>query len=216
ETTERFNQVEFRRRISQLMASQQNQSLQKLNAGKSLMEMSRGAIDCGLYVPTELTLLGKTLLQLDTVGKILDPSFDPFASIRENAGDLLKQRFRRHVTPGNFFSIMLEMKNFLGGLPTKLNRVLGALTDTDFEIKIRAVDAQTIVQGFQKIANRITAGIILASLILGAALLMQVKTSFILFGYPGLAILCFLAAAAGGVWLLLNIFLQDEKIKKHK
>lgn len=216
ETTADFNQADFRRRVAQLMASQQNQSLQKLNAGKSLMEMSRSAIDCGLYVPTELTLLGKTLLQLDTVGKILDPSFDPFASIRENAGDLLKQRFKRNITPGNFFATMLELKNFLGGLPAKLNRVMSAFTDTDFEIKVRAVDAKTVVEGFQKIANRITAGIILAALILGAALLMQVQTTFTIFGYPGLAILCFLAAAGGGVWLLLNIFLQDEKIKKRK
>ncbi|HEU6448103.1 MAG TPA: AarF/UbiB family protein [Verrucomicrobiae bacterium] len=216
QTTERFNQADFRRRIAQLMASQQNQSLQRLNAGKSLMEMSRSAIDCGLYVPTELTLLGKTLLQLDAVGKILDPAFDPFASIRENAGDLLKQRFRRHITPGNFFAMMLELKNFLGGLPTKLNRVLSTLTDADFEIKVRAVDAKTVVEGFQKIANRITAGIILASLILGAALLMQIKTSFTILGYPGLAMLCFIAAAAGSVWLLFNIFVQDEKIRKRR
>lgn len=33
---------------------------------------------------------------------------------------------------------------------------------------------------------------------LGASVLMQIETSFHLFGYPGLAILCFLAAAAGG------------------
>ena len=46
------------------------------------------------------------------------------------------------------------------------------------------------MKGFQKIANRITAAeIILAALILGAALLMKVQTTFQIFGYPGLAIL---------------------------
>ena len=39
----------------------------------------------GLWVPSEMTLLGKTLLQLDEVGRILDPTFDPNASIRRNA-----------------------------------------------------------------------------------------------------------------------------------
>ena len=78
------------------------------------------------------------------------------------------------------------------------------------------MDAQTIGAGFPKVANRITAGIILASLILGAALLMHIQTNFQVFGYPGLAILCFLAAAAGGVWLLFSIFFQDEKIKKKR
>jgi uncharacterized membrane protein YeaQ/YmgE (transglycosylase-associated protein family) len=60
-------------------------------------------------------------------------------------------------------------------------------------------------------ANRITAGLLLAALIVGAALLMRVPTEFQLFGYPGLAIICFLAAVAGGAILLLKIMLQDRK-----
>jgi ubiquinone biosynthesis protein len=40
---------------------------------------------------------------------------------------------------------------------------------------------------------------------------MQVQTSFRILGYPGLAILCFLAAAAGGFWLVIAIFIQDHK-----
>jgi predicted unusual protein kinase regulating ubiquinone biosynthesis (AarF/ABC1/UbiB family) len=35
------------------------------DVGKALMEVSRTAAQTGLYVPTELTLLGKTLLQLE-------------------------------------------------------------------------------------------------------------------------------------------------------
>jgi hypothetical protein len=51
---------------------------------------------------------------------------------------------------------------------------------------------------------------------LGASLLMRIQTRFVVLGYPGLAILCFLAATAGGIWLLVSIFFQDEKIKKKK
>ena len=52
-----------------------------------------------------------------------------------------------------------------------------------------------------------------ALLIVGAALLMRVQTSFELFGYPGLAIICFLIAAAGGLWLVFNILWYDHKSK---
>lgn len=70
------------------------------------------------------------------------------------------------------------------------------------------------MESFQKVANRITSGLLLASLIIGAALMMRVETTFRIFGYPGLAILCFIGAAAGGVWLLLNILWQDHKSKR--
>jgi predicted unusual protein kinase regulating ubiquinone biosynthesis (AarF/ABC1/UbiB family) len=213
---EGFNPSEFRRHIAQIMHLQQNQSLRQLNAGRSLMEVSHSAIKSGLHVPSELTLLGKTLLQLDEVGKILAPAFDPFAAIRRNAAGLMARRVQKNFTQGGVFTSLLEMKDFVTGLPTRLNRLMDGLVNSEIEVKVRSMDAQTVVAGFQKIANRIAAGIILASLILGAALLMRIQTRFQLFGYPALAILCFIGAAAGGVWLLFNIFFQDEKIKRKK
>jgi predicted unusual protein kinase regulating ubiquinone biosynthesis (AarF/ABC1/UbiB family) len=214
QTTDDFNQPEFRRRLGQLMALRQHQVLEQFNLGKSLLEVSRNAAENGLFVPSELTLLGKTLLQLDEVGKILDPSFEPNASIRRNVVELMSHRMRKQATQGGLLSSLLEMKDFVGGLPSRLNRIMDAITNQELEVKVKSVDAKMVVEGIQKIANRITAGILLAALIMGASQLMQVQTSFHLFGYPGLAILCFLAAAAGGFWLLISIFVQDHKGRK--
>ncbi len=73
------------------------------------------------------------------------------------------------------------------------------------------------MNGFQKIANRITVGLILASMIIGAALIMQVNTSFTIFGYPALAMLFFLIAAIGGLALAFRIMFVDEHpVKKEK
>ena len=57
--------------------------------------------------------------------------------------------------------------------------------------------ANQLVIGFQKVANRITVGLIIAALIVGAAMLMRVETSFRIWGYPGLAILLFSSEFAG-------------------
>ena len=214
QTADDFEAVEFRRRLGQLLALQQDQGLQKLNVGKSLLEVTKNAADNGLHVPSELTLLGKTMLQLDEIGKILDPTFDPNASIRRNVSELLTRRMKKQVTQGSALSALLEMKDFVGGLPSRVNRVMDTFTNGELEVKVRAMDAKVVMEGFQKIANRITAGIVLASLIMGASMLMQTQTSFHLFGYPGLAILCFLAAAAGGFWLVISIFVQDHQGRK--
>ncbi len=211
---EDFKQMEFRSRISQLLAESQNQGLQQLDVGTMLLEVTRNAAENGLHVPGELTLLGKTLLQLDEVGKILDPTFDPNASIRRNVGELMSQRMRKHATQGSLFSSLLEMKDFVGGLPSRLNRIMDAITNQELEVKIKAVDAKLVMEGFQKIANRITTGIVFGALIMGACMLMQVESSFRLFGYPGLAIVCFLLAATGGFWLVITILVQDHRTRK--
>lgn len=214
QTTEEFDQAAFRRRIGQLMASGQDQGLQQIKMGRSLLEISKNATDNGLFVPSELTLLGKTLLQLDEVGKILDPAFDPNASIRRNVDELMSHRIRKNATKGSFFSSLLEMKDFFGDLPARLNNIMDAITNHDLEIKVKAVDVKLVMEGFQKIANRITTGIILAALIMGASLMMRIQTDSRVLGYPSLAILCFIAAAAGGSWLVISIFVQDHKSRK--
>ena len=211
EAEEDFDAAEFRRRIAQLIMLQQDQSLKQVDVGVTLLKVSKTACECRLYVPSELTLLGKTLLQLDQVGRILDPEFNPNAAIRRNVGELMTQRMRKDATQGSVWSSLLETKDFFASLPSRLNKILDSIANAELEVKVRAVDADLVMEGFQKIANRITSGIILAALIIGAALMMRVETPFRILGYPGLAILCFLAAAAGGFWLLIGIIVQDQK-----
>jgi len=112
---------------------------------------------------------------------------------------------------GSLLGSLLELKNFAGALPSRLNRIMDTAANAELELPVRVVDANLMLEGFQKVANRIASGIILAALIIGAALLMRIDTTFRLFGYPGFAILCFVAAAAGGCWLLLSIVVQDRR-----
>ena len=214
ETSERFDETEFRRSIATLISEQKDSALAELEVGSVLLDVSRAAADTGLYAPSELSLLGKTLLQLDQVGRTLDPKFDPNAAIRRNVSEILHRRLTKTFTTGNMLSSVLELKDFVGGLPPKLNKIMDALADPKLELYIRPRDKHQLLAGLNHSANRITAGLLLASLIVGAALLMRVPTEFQLFGYPGLAIICFLAAAAGGIFLLVNIVLQDRKHKK--
>jgi ubiquinone biosynthesis protein len=73
-----------------------------------------------------------------------------------------------------------------------------------------------LMEGMQKVANRITLGLVLAALIIGAALLMRVETNFRIAGYPGLAILLFLGAAIGGMGLVVSILVNDIRAKRRR
>lgn len=214
DSTDDFEEKDFRRAISGFIAEQQNTRLKDVDVGKTVLALTRTAGEKGLYVPTELTLLGKTLLQLDEIGKVLDPDFDPNASIRRNVAMLLNQRMWKAMTPGNIAASILDIKDFVGALPNRLSRILDAVANAEMEVKIKAVDAPLLMVGLHKIANRITSGLILAALIIGASLLMNVKTTFTIFGYPGLPIIFFMSAAAGAFHLLVTIFLHDRRDEK--
>jgi ubiquinone biosynthesis protein len=212
--TDDFAPAEFRSKLNHLIAQRRDQGLQQMQVGRSLLELSSSAADHGLIVPSDLTVLGKTLIQLDEIGRILAPNFDPNNSVRRNLDELLVRRMQKDTTKGNVMNSALELKGFLGSLPARLNRIMDVVTNAELEVKVKSLDAKAVIEGMQKIANRITTGLVLAALIIGAAQLMRIETSFRLFGYPGIAMICFLAAAAGGFWLVINIFVQDYKTRK--
>jgi ubiquinone biosynthesis protein len=208
---ETYDEKELRRRVGELVGAVQHATISQLQMGRIVMEISRLARECGVNLPPELTLLGKTLLNLDEIGRTLDPTFDPNASIRRNSAELLTERMRQSASPGNLLASLLEAREFVGKLPERVNRVLDLVSTNSLRVRVDAIDERELISGLQKIANRIALGLFLAALIVSAALLAQVPTSFRIFGYPGLAMIFFLTAAAGGGALAGSIVLSDRK-----
>lgn len=208
-----FDEPQFRRRIADLVIQQQNSTVANMQIGRMVLEVTAISADTGLQVPPELTMLGKTLLNLDLVGRTLHPDFDPNESIRRNGAAILHERTKKSFTPGNLFAALLEAKELVERLPGRLNQLLELVATNQLRVKVDTIDPDFLMAGLQKIANRIALGLVMAALIVGAALLMRVPTDFRLFGYPGLAILCFLAASAGGVALIVQILRSDRHIK---
>ena len=216
ETADEFDKAEFTKKTTEFVSEQRDQTLNHQNVGKTLMEVSRTAAKTGLYVPTELTLLGKTLLQLEQVGNVLCPNFNPNASVRRNVAEIMATRMRQAALPGHLFGSFLEMKDFVGGLPERVNKILDVVGNSELEVNVKTPDALHLLNGFEKIANRVTTGIILAALIVGAALMMRITSSFQIFGYPGIAMICFLIATGGSAWLVIGILWKDYKDKRKR
>ena len=213
DTHKDFDEMQIRRLIIDLVARHRNAAAKELNVGRVMLQMASAATQHGLRMPPELALLGKTLLNLDEIGRLLDPEFDVNASMRRNATRLMQRRMMNSLTPANMFSTALEVRDFAERLPGRMNRILDALSANDLRLKIEVIDHGSIIDGFQKVANRIALGLVLAALIVGAAMLMRVQTPFTILGYPGLAMLLFLAAAGGGFWMAWTILAGDVKTR---
>lgn len=186
---------------------------EKMPLGRIVLELARESAQAGIRLPGELALLGKTLLQLDEIAHLLHPDFDANASFRRHATEITAANLRRHLSPAGFMSTVADLKEFAERLPGRANRILDRIADNELEIRVKTIDEKMLMEGFQKVANRITVGLVLAALIVGAALLMRVETPFRIFGYPGLAMLCFLAAAAGALVLVGQILAHDRHSK---
>lgn len=183
-----------------------------LQAGRVLVELSRTAGVHGLRPPPEMAMVGKALLNLDQSTMHLDPGFVPAEAIRENLRHILRGGLR--TSTGDLVTAALDAKEFTSQLPRRANQILDSLADGQLRLRVDAVDEARLHTVLQRLANRLTLGLIIAAAILGASLLMQVPTHSRILGYPAIAIVLFTVALLGGVALAVWIVVTDRKVAR--
>ncbi len=216
ERREDFDEAAFKRDVVAVVGHYYGAALDDFQVGKIVLEVNRSAGTHGIKSPVELTMLGKTLLNLDHIARILAPALDVNAAIRRNASSLMQRRMLKSLSPGTIFSTMLEAKEFAEQLPRRINRVLESLASSQLKMKVELIDEGAVIDGLQKVANRITLGLVLAALIISAAMMMRIESRFTLLGYPGFPIVLFLVAGGLGLWLVVNIVTHDRVPKPRK
>jgi len=199
--------------VADLVDRNATSAVGQLDAGRLVLDLTRACAAAGLRPPPEMSMVGKALLNLDMVARILDPDVAPVQIVQDRAMELV----RGGVTPSlsGMLNAAMEARDFAEHLPGRLNRAMDALASGRFELRVDAFDERDFLRGLHRMANRIAIGLVLASLIIGAALLSRVKTDVTIAGYPAIAFVLFLLAALGGAWLCLTIAVSDRKLR-HK
>jgi ubiquinone biosynthesis protein len=205
-----FDEEAFRRDVSALVGSYHDLPPEHSHAGQVLAEVTRISGQDGVRPPAELTLLGRTLLALDQVASELAPDFDADSAVRRHAGEVLRRTMFEELTPSSMMQGLLDSKEFLEQLPGRANQILSALADGSLRVRVDAVDAERLIAAIQRLANRLVAGLVLAALIVGAAMLSGVETDTTILGYPALAFVFFVVAGLMGFWLVVTILRNDE------
>ncbi|HEX8675254.1 MAG TPA: AarF/UbiB family protein [Longimicrobium sp.] len=206
-----WEEEKFVREVTELVSRFYGATAREIELGRVVIELTKIAATSGIILPSQISTLGRAFLALDQAGRTLDPEFDPNAAIRRHSSEVMQQRMLRNASPAAMFANLLELNEFVQRLPGRLNRVLDSVAENELEVGIRVKEEVWMMEGLQKISNRITVGLVLAALIIGAAMMMRVETPFRIMGYPGLAILLFLAAAVMGLFLVVTILMTDVR-----
>lgn len=210
EEEEMSTEEQFQKHITAMVMDSRNSTAKDMQTGRLLVQMNRSAAQNGIHLPVEVNILGKVLLNMDQIIAALAPEYDLKDAVRKHVTELMETKMRKDLAPEDMFTVLLESKKLAENLPERINKISENLARNEFEVKVNALDEKRLTDGFQKVANRITLGLIIAAMIIGAAMMMSVPSPFTIFGYPGLAIIFFMLAAIGGLALSYTILFKDE------
>jgi ubiquinone biosynthesis protein len=208
ELTEYDNRPDFEsleRDLSDFIAMHTSRPLKDIKTGTMINQGLEMCAHYGIKVPPDFFLMIKAFVAVEGIAKKLDPDFDlishatPYVKtvklkkysptrIAENVGEIVKDSFKLM----QFFpSDMLELIRI-----TKQGKM-------NLNLKISGLDR--ILETHDQTSNRIVFAIIIASLIMGSAQLIDSNVPPLIFGVSLIGIVGFLAAAMMGVWLLFAI-----------
>jgi ubiquinone biosynthesis protein len=213
---EDFDEERFMREVGQMVARYAAHGAQSQSEGRLMLELVRLATACGLRTPPELSLLGKTLLNLEQVAHALNPDLDVKRVVERHLEHVMRERLKKSMSPSNIASELIEVQSLLRESPRKISDILSLFAENKLQVRMTGLEESHLMESLQKIANRIAAGLVTAALIMASAMMMRIESTHRLFGYPTIAFLLFLVGAGLGVAIVLSALFGDRKAKPHE
>lgn len=210
---EDFDETNFGREAARLVAQYSTSLERGRSEGRLLLELTRVGAAHGLRAPAELPMLGKTLLNLESVSTALDPRMPVKDIIEGHLQDVLSRQMRQMFSTNRLASDMLELQELLRESPRRISQLLRTLADNRFRVHISGLEESRLIESMQKIANRVAVGVITSGLIVGAAMMMRIPSDNSILGYPALALVLFLVAFGLGAALVTSSLMNDRRAK---
>lgn len=192
--------------IGALLEEYEGVNLAQINIGVVLNQLITLARNHALTMPSDLTLLIKSIMILEGLGTSLNPDFD----LIKEAEPFVRRAVLNRYSPESLFRKGLGSMSEIGGiieeLPRDLRRMLILMRRGYIPININVDHLEELSHQIESTANRTVIGLIVASLIVGSSIVMTVDAGPKLFGLPFFGMMGFITANIGSGWLLLSMW----------
>jgi predicted unusual protein kinase regulating ubiquinone biosynthesis (AarF/ABC1/UbiB family) len=211
-----FQHVQYRHRVDQLVSGYvgSQDGDRSLSEGRLVLELTRVGAACGLRPPAELGILGKTLLNLEAVTTALDPSLETRRIVEEHLQQVLRRQALGSISPANLASEWMDVQELARHTPQHVAAILRTLAENRLRVRLDGLEESRMMESLQKIANRISTGLIIAALVIGASLTARMHGDPLLFGLPLLPTIFIIIAGLLGLSLVLSALRRDRKVER--
>ncbi len=180
--------------------------LKDISFGNLLNELTAMIREHQLVLPSDLTLLFKTLITLEGLGRQLNPDFDMGEHAEPFVREVLRLRYAPDAVLKRGVHNVKDIASVLTGLPRDLAKFFKELRRGRVRLDIDVKRLDHFGQQLDRSANRITLGILTAALIVGSSIVMTITVGPKIFGMPVLGFLGFVIAVFNSFWIILSIW----------
>jgi ubiquinone biosynthesis protein len=151
--------------------------LSEIKIGEVLNEIFHLAFSYNIMIPSEFTMLAKSLITLEGLVEKLDPQLNILEVAEPIAGKLMFRIFSPEKIGKEFIGGIMDYGNLARKFPSSMLNFLEKIEDEDFTMQFKMKDIEKIVKRIEKIFNRLSfsmvllaVSIVIAGIIIGSGM----------------------------------------------
>ncbi len=135
--------------------------LSEISLGSAITDIFTIAYHHQIQIPSDLMILGKTLLTLEGIIEKLDPNFSIMKAVEPFGVQLVRNRYNPKSIIKNSWTQIVETVEVLSELPKSLKEITSTIQKGKLRLDINVPELQLFLQRLDKISNRLSFSIIL-------------------------------------------------------
>ena len=180
--------------------------LAQLSLSQMVIDVTTLLREHHLALPSDLTLLIKAFITLEGMGRGLNPGFHMATEALPLLRELVRARYQPQAMLTRGWKTLRRALSIAEQLPQDLSRLLRNARRGHVSVAIELAHLKRVGDQIDRAANRLAMALVIAALIIGSSIVMNVQGGPTLFGLPAFGFLGFCGAGAGGLWLLRAIW----------
>jgi ubiquinone biosynthesis protein len=179
--------------------------LNNLNTAQLLNEFMELVRKHQIKLPSDIVMMGRAIVISEAVGRNLYPQFNLFELLIPFTRKIFINRLNPFNRYRQLIRIFEQSVDTLKGLPESVQNILYKLRNDKLKVTFYHDGLENFTRELDRSSNRIAFALIIASLIVGSSLVIQIDKGPALWGYPAFGILGYVVASILGIWLIIAI-----------
>jgi ubiquinone biosynthesis protein len=197
--------------LTEIIFGYDNLPIKDLRLGPLLGDITAVIRENNLTLPPDLTLLFKALITLEGLGNLLDPDFHIVDHLEPFVDSVIESRYSPDAIARRVGRNLREMHEIVTGLPRDVARLFRQARRGRLRVDLDLKRLDHFGQQLNHASNRLTMGVLTASLVVGSSIVMTIRGGPELFGLPLFGLLGFLVAFLNSIWIILSIWRSGKE-----
>jgi ubiquinone biosynthesis protein len=165
---------ELQRDVEAIVNGWYGTELGKVRVTQMMQMLFESATKNGIRMPVSFILLGKALVTVEGTCLVLDPQFNFVEYSQPKILRIAKEQKRPKMLVKRFAKVSRQYGELIAGLPQQASDALERVKAGTVDLRIKETDVKHLGMDLNRSSNRLSYAMIIASLIITAALLVDI------------------------------------------